>query len=62
MKNEKDHVIEMIRQLPDESTVDDIMEELYFRMQVDRGIKELDEGTGIHHQDVRDRLSRWLEK
>jgi hypothetical protein len=62
MNKEKDQVIEMIRQLPDESTVDDIMEELYFRMQVDRGIKELDEGKGILHRDVRDRLSRWLEK
>jgi hypothetical protein len=62
MNKEKDQVIEMIRQLPDESTVDDIMEELYFRMQVDRGIKELDESKGIPHQEVRDRLSRWLEK
>lgn len=62
MNKEKEQVIEMIRQLPDESTVDDIMEELYFRMQVDRGIKELDEGKGIPHKEVRDRLSRWLEK
>jgi predicted transcriptional regulator len=62
MAKEKDQVIEMIRSLPDDSTVDDIMEELYFRMQVDRGLKELDEGKGIEHQDVRKRLSRWLEK
>jgi hypothetical protein len=62
MIKEKDQVIEMIRALPDESTVDDIMEELYFRMQVDRGVKELDEEKGIPHQDVRNRLSRWLEK
>jgi hypothetical protein len=62
MINEKDQVIEMIRRLPDTSTVDDILEELYFRMQVDHGIKELDEGKGIPHQDVRNRLSKWLEK
>jgi hypothetical protein len=62
MIKEKDQVIEMIRALPEESTVDDIMEELYFRIQVDRGLKELDEGKGIPHQDVRNRLNRWLEK
>lgn len=62
MIKEKDQVIELIRRLPDNSTVDDIMEELYFRMQVDRGIKELEDGKGIPHQDVRDRLSQWLEK
>jgi hypothetical protein len=48
----KDHVIEMIRALPDDSTVDNIMEELYFHMQVDRGLKELDEGKGIPHQEM----------
>ncbi len=62
MNNEKDQVIEMIRQLPEDSTVDDIMEELYFRMQGDRGIKELDEGKGIPHHKIRNRLSRGLEK
>jgi predicted transcriptional regulator len=62
MNKEKDQVIEMIRLLPDDSTIDDIMEVLYFRMQVDRGLKELDEGTSIPHQHVRDRLSKWLEK
>ena len=59
---EKDLVIEMIRSLPDNSTVEDIMEELYFRMQVDRGLKEIDEGKGISHQDVQKRLFKWLEK
>jgi hypothetical protein len=62
MIKEKDKVIEIIRALPDESTVDDIMEELYFRMQIDRGVAELDEGKGISHQDVRQRLARWLEE
>jgi hypothetical protein len=60
--SEKDLVIEMIRQLPDNSTVDDIFEELYFRMQVDKGLKELDDGKGIDHSAVKQRLSRWLEK
>jgi hypothetical protein len=59
---EKEQVIKMIRALPDESTVDDIMEELYFRMQVNSGIEELEKGKGIPHLEVRDRLSRWLEK
>ena len=40
----KQQVIHMIESLPDEVTVDDIMAELYFRLQVDAGLKELDEG------------------
>ena len=58
----KQQVIEMIQALPDESTVDDIMAELYFRMKVDAGLKELDEGKAVSHEEVKDRLSQWLSK
>ncbi len=58
----KQQVIEMIQALPDESTVDDIMAELYFRMKVDAGLKELDEGKAVSHEEAKDRLSQWLSK
>ncbi|MCK4765947.1 MAG: hypothetical protein KAW12_27355 [Candidatus Aminicenantes bacterium] len=58
----KEAVINMVRSLPDEATIDDIMSELYFKIQVDEGLKELDEGKGIPHEKVEERLSRWLSK
>jgi predicted transcriptional regulator len=58
----KEQVIEMIRGLPEESSVDDIMAELYFRIKVDAGLRELDEGRGIPHEQVKERLSRWLSR
>jgi predicted transcriptional regulator len=58
----KQQVMKMIESLPDEITVDDIMAELYFKMQVDAGLKELDEGKGIPHEEARERLSKWLSK
>lgn len=45
----KKQVIQMIQSLPDDVTVHDIMAELYFKLQVDAGLKELDEGKGISH-------------
>lgn len=62
MKGVKQQVIQMIETLPEEITVDDIMAELYFRQQVDTGLKELDEGKGIPHEEVEKRLSRWLKR
>jgi hypothetical protein len=62
MSPEKQRVLEMIEALPDESTVDDILEELHFRLQVDKGLEELDSGKGIPHEQVRSTLSRWLER
>jgi predicted transcriptional regulator len=56
----KEQVIRLVETLPEEATVDDIMRELYFKIQVDKGLKELDEGKGIPHEEVERRLSRWL--
>jgi hypothetical protein len=46
----------MIRQLPNDVTVDDIFSELYFKLQVNSGLRELDEGKGIPHQKVKERI------
>lgn len=56
----KEQVIEMIKTLPETVTVDDIMAELHFKLQVDAGLKELDEGKGIPHEDVERRMGKWL--
>jgi hypothetical protein len=56
----KDAVIEMIRSLPDDATVADIMAELYFRQKVDEGLRQVDSGEGIEHGDAKDRLAPWL--
>lgn len=57
----KEAVIEMIRQLPDDVSTEDIMEELYVRLQIEEGIRELDEGKGIPHEEVKRRMAKWLE-
>ncbi|OGW29804.1 MAG: hypothetical protein A2X59_09015 [Nitrospirae bacterium GWC2_42_7] len=56
----KQKVIEMIQSLPEEVSIDDIMAELYFKLQVDAGLKELDDGKGIPHEEVEKRMSKWL--
>lgn len=54
--------MQMVQSLPMNVTIDDIMAELYFKMQVDSGLKELDEGKGIPHEEVEERMSKWLTK
>ena len=56
----KQSVIEMIERLPDDTSVEDIMAELYFRQKVDEGLRQLDAGEGIEHAEVRRKLGRWL--
>jgi hypothetical protein len=56
----KQSVIEMIERLPDDTSVEDIMAELYFRQKVDEGLRQLDADEGIEHDEARRKLNKWL--
>lgn len=60
MPSVKNDVISMIQEMPEDVEVEDIMAELYFKQKVDTGLKELDEGKGIPHSEVKGRLNKWL--
>jgi predicted transcriptional regulator len=56
----KQSVLEMISKLPDDISVEDIMSELYFRQKVDEGLRQLDSGEGVEHEEAIERLGKWL--
>lgn len=58
----REQVIKIIQNLPEDVTLDDIMAKLYFKLQVDAGLRELDEGKGISHEEVEKRMAKWLTK
>ena len=62
MTKVKEDVIKMIKDLPEKASIDDIMAELYFRLEVDKGLKELNEGKGISHEKVEKRMAKWLNR
>jgi hypothetical protein len=51
--NTKQAVLDMIQRLPDDVTVADIMAELYLRQKVDEGLRQLDAGEGIPHEEAK---------
>jgi hypothetical protein len=55
----KQEVLEMIERLPDEASLEDIMAELYFRMQVDAGLAELESGKGLSQEAMEKKVSEW---
>lgn len=60
MSEIKEQILKLVRAMPEDATLDDVMAELYFKKKVDAGLMELDEGKGISHKDVEKRMSRWL--
>lgn len=62
MSTVKEEVVQMIQSMPQDVLIEDIMAELYFRYQVDEGLKQLNEGKGISHNEVKKRMEKWLTK
>jgi len=44
--------MEIIENLPDDASMNSIIEELYIKMIVEEGVKELNEGNGISHKEI----------
>jgi predicted transcriptional regulator len=56
----KEVVIKIINEMPDNATIEDIMYQLYIRSKIEAGLKELDEGRGIPHEEAMEKISKWL--
>lgn len=54
--NSRDRMIEALRELPPDATVDDAIERLVFLAKIEAGLAELDRGEGIPHDEARRRL------
>ena len=55
----KDEILKLIERLPENATESDVLEELYFRMQVDKGLKDVREGRVITPAELRTRIGQW---
>jgi hypothetical protein len=58
MPSVKEDVIALIKRMPDDVSMDEIMAELYFKLKVDKGLEELDKGEGISHEDIKEHFRR----
>ena len=61
----KEDIIDLIKKLPEDTTLDDIIYHLYVRKKIERGLKDLEEGKTIPHEQVMEnakkRLKEWLK-
>jgi predicted transcriptional regulator len=56
----KEKAKSVIDNLPEDSTMDDIMHALYIQAKLEKGLQEINEGKGISHEVVKERLlNKW---
>ena len=54
----RERMIEAIRDLPEDASVDDAIERLVFLAKIEEGLAQLDRGEGIPYEEVKRRLGR----
>jgi predicted transcriptional regulator len=52
----RDRVLEIIQGLPAETSVEEAMERLYFLADVEEGLRQVDQGRVISHEEAKRRL------
>jgi len=53
----KKKILKVVEQLPDDATIEDAIERLYFLAKIEKGIREADAGLTVPHDEAKKRLS-----
>ena len=61
MQSLKQNAIKAIEQLPDESSLEDIKEQLRFVQKVEEGLEDIRQARVTSHEGVKKRLAQWLK-
>jgi len=62
MQSAKQEVMELLNDLPDDSTLEEIQYSLYVRQKIERGLRDVDEGRTHTQEEVEKRMKKWVEK
>jgi len=58
--NAKDEVAQLLTQLPDDATLEDIQYHLYVLEKIRRGRADIEAGRSYTTEQARERLAKWL--
>ena len=58
----KNEILELIKDLPEEIDIDEIIYRLYLRQKLEGAEKDVREGRVVSHEEVVKETSKWFEK
>lgn len=62
MKTGKEELLELLEQLPEDPSLENIRYHIYVRQKIQNGLDAAREGKVVPLQEVERRMARWLEK
>ena len=55
----KHRVLKAIEELPQDATFEDVMERVYFLYKIDKGLKQVEVGETMSHEETMERTKTW---
>lgn len=62
MKTAKEEIRDLLNNLPEDATLEDIQYHIYVRMKVGRGLESAERGELVTQDEMEARLPRWTAK
>ena len=62
METAKEEAIQLIRRLPDDTTLEEIQYHLNVKQKVQRGMRDVEEGRVYSQEEVEKRMKRWVSE
>ncbi len=56
----KEKILKVVKKLPSNSSIEDVMEHLYLLYKIERGVKQANAGEKVSHKIAKDRMKKWL--
>lgn len=57
--SQKELVLEAIRELPDDASIDQIADRVEFMAAIQKGIADIDRGDTVPHEEIKKQLAAW---
>lgn len=61
MSTIKESVISLVKDMPENTTIEDIMESLYVKQKILKGQKQLETGQFYTHEEAKEIMKEWLK-
>ena len=61
MSTIKESVISLVKEMPENATLEDIMESLYVKQKIIKGQSQLESGQFYTHEEAKEILKEWLK-
>jgi predicted transcriptional regulator len=57
----KESVMSLLKEMPEDSTLEDIMETLYIKQKILKGQRQLESGQFYTHEEAKEIMKQWLK-